>query len=145
MIDVDHFKLYNDNYGHLEGDECLRRLGKALSSMITGDADFAARYGGEEFALLHPQSTSEGAATLAERMREAVAAARFTTPAGPLRITISLGVAEYTRHMSSPKDLLAAASQVQPSTKEWFATARNYATFANQGGQYDDILKYLRK
>ncbi len=52
MIDVDHFKLFNDRYGHLKGDHCLRRIGEALASLSRGNADFAARYGGEEFVLL---------------------------------------------------------------------------------------------
>ena len=88
----------------------LRELG-ALMLRKVRRTDVAARYGGEEFVLLHPQSNAEGAAALAERMREAVEAARFATPAGPLRITVSLGVAQYDRHMSSPKDLLAAADR----------------------------------
>src|SRR5690348_15483710 len=54
MIDVDHFKLFNDNYGHLEGDQCLRVIGEALATASTHKADFAARYGGEEFVLLLP-------------------------------------------------------------------------------------------
>ena len=58
-----------------------------------------------------------------------------------LREAIKLGVPKPL----TTKDLLAAAALVKPSTKEWFSTARNYATFANQGGQYDEILKYLRK
>ena len=54
MIDVDHFKLFNDRYGHVEGDVCLRRIGKLLKEIATGEDDLPARYGGEEFALLMP-------------------------------------------------------------------------------------------
>ena len=58
MIDVDHFKLYNDTYGHPEGDACLTRLGEALADLAAGTMGFAGRYGGEEFCLLLPNTGS---------------------------------------------------------------------------------------
>ena len=79
--------------------------------------DVAGRYGGEEFLLIHPQSTATGAARMAERLREAVEAARFDAPDGALQVTLSLGVAEYDRRMTSPRDLIAAADRALYAAK----------------------------
>jgi diguanylate cyclase (GGDEF)-like protein len=77
----------------------------------------AGRYGGEEFLLIHPQSTAAGAASMAERIREAVAKARFETPGGSRRVTLSLGVAEYDRGVTSAKELVAAADRALYAAK----------------------------
>ncbi|HNE92263.1 MAG TPA: diguanylate cyclase, partial [Agitococcus sp.] len=72
FIDVDHFKPYNDTYGHLEGDKVLSQVGKTLKKMAKRPADLAARYGGEEFVLLLPNTTVEGAFAVAEEVRQAI-------------------------------------------------------------------------
>ena len=72
FIDVDHFKPYNDTYGHLEGDRVLNLVGKTLKTMAKRPADLAARYGGEEFVLLLPNTTTEGAYELAQEVRQAI-------------------------------------------------------------------------
>ena len=95
VADVDHFKQVNDTHGHLLGDKVLRAIGRTLLSNIKG-RDLAARLGGEEFAILLPETTPEGAETLARQIRTAVAAGRFrkvdgTEVAGS--VTLSLGVA----------------------------------------------------
>jgi len=89
MIDIDHFKLVNDTFGHLNGDAVLAELAQIL---VTGarESDVCARYGGEEFALILHETTEAGAHTLAERIRAKVAAATFP---GGLKLTISVGVA----------------------------------------------------
>ncbi|HLZ95476.1 MAG TPA: sensor domain-containing diguanylate cyclase [Candidatus Dormibacteraeota bacterium] len=89
MIDIDHFKLVNDTYGHLQGDTVLAELGKILVS-CKRESDVAARYGGEEFGLILHETNEAGAMTLAERIRAQVEAAKFP---GDLRLTISIGVA----------------------------------------------------
>jgi diguanylate cyclase (GGDEF)-like protein len=94
MIDVDQFKLYNDFYGHLAGDECLRKIAAILASAPLRGSDVVARYGGEEFAVILPRALSNGAAALAERIRLAVADAcipHLPHPAGI--VTVSIGVA----------------------------------------------------
>jgi diguanylate cyclase (GGDEF)-like protein len=97
MIDVDHFKLFNDNYGHLEGDECLREIGQTLAAAASHKADFAARYGGEEFVLLLPDTTLAAALDVAERLRAAVAALSIDHDFAPCgHVTISIGVATLT-------------------------------------------------
>jgi len=89
MIDIDHFKLINDTYGHLQGDAVLADLAKIL---IAGkrESDVAARYGGEEFGIILHETNETGAMTLAERIRAKVEAATFP---GGLKLTISIGVA----------------------------------------------------
>jgi diguanylate cyclase (GGDEF)-like protein len=94
MIDVDHFKLFNDNYGHLEGDQCLRLIAETLSKATKHDADFAARYGGEEFVLLLPDTSLTSALDIAGRLRTAVAALMIThSLAACGHVTVSIGVA----------------------------------------------------
>ncbi len=92
MLDVDHFKKFNDNFGHQAGDAVLRALGKLLRAAVrTGDV--AARYGGEEFAVLLPDTDISGASMLAERLRRSVEKMRIKAGDRVLRITVSLGVA----------------------------------------------------
>lgn len=94
MIDVDQFKLYNDHYGHLAGDDCLRMIGAILKHAPLRETDLAARYGGEEFAVILPRAASEGASLLAERIRQAVADCHIAhLPYHPGIVTISMGVA----------------------------------------------------
>jgi diguanylate cyclase (GGDEF)-like protein/PAS domain S-box-containing protein len=72
MIDIDFFKLYNDNYGHLQGDDCLKEVAKALLAMCHRDTDIVARFGGEEFVILLPDTDIQQAITVAEKCRKAV-------------------------------------------------------------------------
>jgi diguanylate cyclase (GGDEF)-like protein len=94
MADVDQFKLYNDSEGHLAGDECLRLVAQAMRRVLHREGDLLARYGGEEFVLIAPGADFQGVLTLAERMRQAVAAVGLPHPTGTHRIvTISVGAA----------------------------------------------------
>lgn len=94
MIDVDHFKLYNDNFGHVLGDNCLRQVGDALSSIAGEHAAFPARYGGEEFALLLPNTDLSAAIDIAEQFRRMVETLKIRHPTAPSRyVTVSIGVA----------------------------------------------------
>jgi diguanylate cyclase (GGDEF)-like protein len=72
FIDIDHFKLFNDSYGHLEGDDCLKRFAAALNKCLRRPGDLFARYGGEEFVCLMPDTDIEGAQGVAEKMQKAV-------------------------------------------------------------------------
>lgn len=92
VIDVDHFKKFNDTWGHAVGDQVLRTVGQLLLRSVRA-SDFAARYGGEEFVVLLPNTDSEGAVMLAQRLRARLAATSVQGPQGPLRVTASFGVA----------------------------------------------------
>jgi diguanylate cyclase (GGDEF)-like protein len=111
MIDVDHFKLFNDNYGHVEGDQCLRVIGDTLAAASCHKADFAARYGGEEFVLLLPDTNLAGALEIAERLRAAVAALAISHRFAPCgHVTISIGVASLAPGgAEGPQALIEAA------------------------------------
>lgn len=95
IIDIDHFKGYNDHYGHLAGDECLRRVAQILQSCLRRSGEVVARYGGEEFALLMPATSNQEALLMAQRCMDQLAdadiahAASTTAP----RLTLSIGVA----------------------------------------------------
>ena len=94
MIDVDHFKDYNDGYGHVAGDACLQQVSALLAYLLAGTSARLARYGGEEFAVILPEADAPTAAAIAERLRGAVQARAFEhgyTPAG--QVTVSIGVA----------------------------------------------------
>ena len=95
MIDIDYFKIYNDSYGHVEGDKCLRAVATALHASVSRATDLAVRYGGEEFAVLLPQTDADHAGRIAENLRDAVARLEIPHPAasGRGRVTVSIGVA----------------------------------------------------
>lgn len=95
MMDIDHFKRYNDTYGHVEGDKVLTRIARVIKSCLR-TMDSAYRYGGEEFTALLPETRAEEAKTVAERLRAAVKEETFSPNADEaVGITISLGVTEY--------------------------------------------------
>ena len=94
MVDIDFFKLYNDCYGHIQGDECLRRVALALGAGATRPRDFLARYGGEEFVLVLPETDRLGAERVAARCRDALHAERIPHEHSPVapNVTVSIGV-----------------------------------------------------
>jgi diguanylate cyclase (GGDEF)-like protein len=112
LIDVDHFKRFNDRHGHQAGDDCLRRVAAALKSGLRRPCDFIARYGGEEFVCLLPDTASAGAVVLAEQLGAAVMALCIEhgdSPVAPV-VTVSLGVCTQTAQLQgSAADLLRAA------------------------------------
>ncbi|MGY1521688.1 GGDEF domain-containing protein [Luteimonas sp. A482] len=108
IIDVDLFKPVNDTFGHIAGDEVLRRIGAVLRQHVRSD-DIAARIGGEEFAVLLPEGSAGDAVAFAERLREAIAATIFSPGGTPRQITVSVGVAPLRSPDTSRSQLLAAA------------------------------------
>lgn len=110
LLDLDHFKLINDDHGHVVGDEVLRRLGKILKRE-TRDTDFVGRYGGEEFLIVTPEATPNEAMELAERIRARVAEHDFEGPGEEsFTVTLSGGVADYEENLT-PKSFIERADR----------------------------------
>jgi diguanylate cyclase (GGDEF)-like protein len=111
MIDIDHFKLFNDRYGHVQGDACLRAVGETLSLVALSEALMVARYGGEEFALLLPRLDIERAVALAEEARRSIAQLSITHADAPSGIvTISIGVESRIPQPGESADCLIEAA-----------------------------------
>jgi diguanylate cyclase len=108
MLDVDHFKSINDCYGHLVGDEMLRKLGIILKRSARAE-DFPCRYGGEEFVMLFPGMTSDIALQRAEQLRLAFETTVVPSPYGEVRTTLSIGVASYPVHANEQDALIHCA------------------------------------
>lgn len=106
MVDVDHFKQYNDAQGHLAGDDVLKRVAAILRE-ATREVDTAARFGGEEFAVLLPETGADGASEVAERIRTRIAAEQFAGAAPA--VTVSVGVAQFPDHGGTPEEVIANA------------------------------------
>jgi diguanylate cyclase (GGDEF)-like protein len=106
MLDVDNFKSYNDQFGHPAGDEALKLAGQVIRETLR-DADVAARFGGEEFSILLPQTTSQEAAAIAERIRANMQQTDF--PNRP--VTVSIGVASCSAALCSSRNIVAAADK----------------------------------
>ncbi len=119
IVDVDHFKAFNDAHGHIAGDECLTRLGEVLSNTIFRPGDFVGRYGGEEFVLVLPGTDMAGAETVCERVRDIVSGAKLPHDTSPFdRITVSVGFASMTPGRRLDKSqLLEAADAALYSAK----------------------------
>jgi len=114
MVDVDHFKLYNDHYGHLDGDQCLKAIASALASSVERGRDMLARFGGEEFVCLLPDTDLEGAKHIAEKLRQAVEglAIPHVESKTAATVTVSLGVATTAEcDALEPPDLLKVADE----------------------------------
>jgi diguanylate cyclase (GGDEF)-like protein len=115
MMDIDHFKNYNDHYGHGAGDECLRRVARILKKSLSRPMDVVARYGGEEFVALLPDTDEAGARHVAEQLRAAIEAAAIPhghSATAPV-VTLSVGAATHSRSNAKhkAKQLQQAADQ----------------------------------
>lgn len=125
IVDIDHFKNFNDYYGHLEGDDCLRKVAQALYEALLRPIDIVARYGGEEFTAILPNTDVEGAEMVAKRMMDNVALLNIPHPASPVSeiITVSIGATTMI-----PTNDLAATSLLDYADKALYEakeTGRN--------------------
>lgn len=131
LCDIDCFKLYNDTYGHLAGDDALRQVAQAIARTLKRPADLVARYGGEEFAIILPNTEADGAIALAKRIQTNVSALRISHSSSRVSqfITLSLGVATLIpQSQSSPATLIAIADQGLYQAK---AEGKNCAVLMN--------------
>ncbi len=130
MIDIDHFKQYNDAHGHPAGDMALRKLAHVLKRCVRA-CDYVARYGGEEFAIIVPEIAVASARGMAERVRTLVDETEFegeeVMPLG--RLTVSLGVAALPEHASSKEELVERADRALYAAK---AASRNCVVVAEE-------------
>ena len=121
MIDIDHFKQFNDHYGHLAGDDCIKQVASCMSRTATRAGDFVARYGGEEFACILPGTPSEAVVALAEKLRSNIGALMIPHAASSVadHVTVSQGVATLLcTNEGTPSDLVQHADQALYRAKD---------------------------
>jgi two-component system cell cycle response regulator len=129
LIDADHFKQVNDQYGHHVGDEVLRRLAATLRENLPREYDLIARIGGEEFAALLPHTSRDDAAVVAERLRSAIESSSIQTAAGKLNVTISVGVGSLLNRASTePQTTLDVLDEADRALYESKRLGRNRVT-----------------
>ncbi|MCP5044662.1 MAG: GGDEF domain-containing protein, partial [bacterium] len=116
LIDIDHFKKWNDELGHAGGDEILRKIAQVMNDLVR-ETDILARYGGEEFALILPKTEVDGAHSLAEKIRAATAESRLVDdlPSTHCPLTVSIGVNVYT---GDQQDLFEGADRALYRAKD---------------------------
>ncbi len=128
MLDLDDFKLVNDTFGHLFGDQVLAWTAELIRSTLR-ESDFAARYGGDEFAILLPDTTAVAAARAAERIREAFASSAFEGGSRrPVAISLAVGAATFPADGRTATELIAVADAALYAEKRREALAVSPAT-----------------
>ncbi|MFP5502800.1 MAG: diguanylate cyclase, partial [Candidatus Sericytochromatia bacterium] len=118
VMDIDHFKRFNDTYGHATGDAVLKLVATTIKNGVRLGLDLPCRYGGEEMLALLPETDAPGAVITAERIRKAIEEASFPGPDGePVRVTISIGVASFPEMAESATELFERADQALYASK----------------------------
>ncbi|MBE9033115.1 diguanylate cyclase [filamentous cyanobacterium LEGE 11480] len=139
MLDVDYFKRYNDHYGHLRGDECLKQVAQVLQQVVKRPTDLVARYGGEEFVIVLPLTDTAGAIVIAETVQQTLAASQYAHQASEISdyLTLSIGIAAVPQiPTEQATDLVATADQCLYQAKQqgrdrwiyWNDTNRQYCS-----------------
>jgi diguanylate cyclase len=116
ILDIDHFKHYNDNFGHVAGDHVLMEMSKILQK-VSDVTHLAARYGGEEMVLVAAETSKDQAMELAEKLRRAVESHAFPVGKETTQVTISVGVATFPEDSSTMLDLISKADQALYAAK----------------------------
>ncbi len=127
ILDVDHFKKFNDTYGHPEGDRVLKTVARLIEKSVR-EIDISARYGGEEFVVICPEKNGEGSLVPAERIRQAIESYDFRIGEKPVQITVSMGLACYPDQARSKTELIQRADYALYFSK---ANGRNRSTLYN--------------
>jgi diguanylate cyclase (GGDEF)-like protein len=126
ILDIDHFKRYNDTYGHVAGDHVLTQVAGILKSQAEG-THLAARYGGEEMVLIAPETAKQKAVELAERIRLKIAESVFEVGQETTGVTVSIGVATFPEDAANGTELIGRADQ---------------ALYAGKGGGRNKVVSY---
>lgn len=135
MLDVDYFKKYNDQYGHVAGDNCLQQIAAALPGSLDRPSDFPARYGGEEFIVLLPETDGDGAFQVAERIRCAIVALDIEHAGNPSGVvTVSLGVCTVLIDAGAPPAPETLVEQADCQLYQAKRLGRNRVSTAGQAG-----------
>ncbi|MGH9902875.1 MAG: GGDEF domain-containing protein, partial [Pyrinomonadaceae bacterium] len=138
FMDLDDFKRINDEYGHLVGSHVLMELAAVILSSVR-DTDIVVRYGGDEFVVILPETGTEQAAGVAERVRDRIAGHAFTGGRNlRLSLTASFGVATFPLHAQSPQQLISAADTAMYEAK---AARKNCIRFASESGEANGRAK----
>jgi diguanylate cyclase (GGDEF)-like protein len=143
MFDIDHFKRFNDTYGHQMGDFVLQELGRLVKANIRNH-DIGARYGGEEFTIILPETTLEGALIQAERTRSAIVRNDFNRGDVSVKITVSMGLACIDDTIAHVDELVRRADQALYKAKE---SGRNRICWMRDGqfgSSADATLRMVR-
>jgi diguanylate cyclase (GGDEF)-like protein/PAS domain S-box-containing protein len=122
MVDIDYFKAYNDIYGHVQGDRCLRQVAQILQSCVRRAGDLVARFGGEEFTLVLPRIKIDGATQMAEQIQTAIETANIPHEQSAVsdRITLSIGIATFSQLIGrQPEDALRLADHALYDAKKF--------------------------
>lgn len=133
VLDIDHFKKFNDTYGHLVGDDCLKMVSQCIQKFITRPQDLAARYGGEEFVVLLPETPMSGALQVAERIRREIEKTAFPVSGDVVHLSVSIGVCSvFPAKADSTKDIFKWADEALYEAK---GQGRNRVVAWNADGQ----------
>ncbi len=137
MFDIDHFKKINDTYGHQAGDAVIQQTAEIIRTSMR-DADTAGRYGGEEFVVLLPDTDSEGALSVAERLRQSIEAHEVNYEGHSIRFTVSLGIADLSQPISGYAQLIERADNALYASK---SAGRNRVTVYQKVGVTADCVR----
>lgn len=129
MIDIDHFKIFNDTYGHQVGDQVIQKVAQCIKDTVRTGIDIPCRYGGEEMSVILPETRAEEALQTGERLRENIAALIVPHSTGDLRITVSIGIASYPLHSHDRESLIKMADKAMYLSK---GAGRNRSTSASE-------------
>jgi diguanylate cyclase (GGDEF)-like protein len=136
MLDIDYFKEFNDSYGHLAGDDCLRQIGSVFKIIVRRLSDIVARYGGEEFVVLLPETDENGARALAEGIQKAIEELAIPNPDSHISefVTVSLGIVTLrTTALTLPEQVVALADEALYNAKKGGRNRIEVATLKDDG------------
>ena len=112
LLDIDHFKLFNDTYGHVSGDDCLRQVARSIDSIIVRTTDLSARYGGEEFVCVLPETGQIAAVAIAEKIRQSIMALSIPHSASSVADCVTASIGVVTTRCEQGKSVLNIVAQV---------------------------------